>query len=275
MRRALHAFFWTSAFLTAVPVPRATHGRPAHMGWVAFWFPVVGAGLGLVAGGLLAAGTAVGYAPLGAWAAVAALALLTRGLHLDGLADAFDGLWGGATAEERLDIMRRPGVGAFGAAALVIVLSAEGLILWEVAKALEARAASGPVLAGVLVVAASIPAVSRWAVVVSAAASSYARPGGTAAPFFSSWRFRHALVSGVLPLLALALLCGPVGGALMLAPPVAGALAWSALCRRRIGGMTGDTLGAAGELCELAVGLAWLAWLETPGAGFLALLWEA
>jgi len=275
MRRALHAFFWTLAFLTAVPVPRATHVRRPHMGWVAFWFPVVGAGLGLVAGGLLAGGTALGYAPLGAWAAVAALALLTRGLHLDGLADAFDGLWGGATAEERLDIMRRSGVGAFGAAALVMVLSAKGLILWEVARALGARGASAPVLVGVIVVTASIPAVSRWAVVVSATASSYARPGGTAAPFFSSWRFRHALVSGVFPLLALALLCGPSGGALVVALPVAGALAWSALCRSRIGGMTGDTLGAAGELCELAVALAWLAWLESSGAGSLPLLWEA
>ena len=119
MRSALTMF-------TAIPVPGSWHGVPVSPRVIA-WLPPLGGVLGAVAGlpAALVLWRAPGAGLLGAVLAVVVLALLTRGLHLDGLADTADGLGSRAPAERALEIMRRSDIGPFGVVTLVLVLAVD------------------------------------------------------------------------------------------------------------------------------------------------------
>jgi len=226
--------------LTILPVP----GRDAQDLAAALpWFPLVG---GLIGAALYGLVLACGQLP-GGWPAGAALAavlggiILTRGLHLDGLADWADGFGGGRDRESTLRIMKDPSVGAFGTLALVGVLLAK----WAaVARLAESGAA-------VWMVAACV--ISRTAQVDLAVMLPYARAeGGTAAAFVLGARSGHRLAALGL---ALALGLAAVGpwAAAALAAGVILDLAFGLWCCRRVGGVTGDLLGAASELVETAI----------------------
>jgi adenosylcobinamide-GDP ribazoletransferase len=229
------------AFLTVLPVA-ARDGAPGERLGRAL-FPAVGLLLGLAAWGALWLGTLAAGPLFGAVAALAALALLTGGLHLDGLADCADGLLASGGRERRLEIMRDPRLGAFAVTALVLVLLADVALLQRlgVRAALPALVAAG--------------AFSRLAMLAVLVALPYARERGlgraaagrgpldlavgavlTAPAFLLDWR--HAAV-------------GLVGAAA--AAGIVGALAY-----RRIGGATGDVYGAVSEMGQLGVLLAFL-----------------
>ncbi len=236
-----------SGFITAVrtlsvlPVP----GRDAENQASALpWFPVVGCLLGLIVYGVSVLG---GLLPGGPWpegtAAVLVLAgiILTRGLHLDGLSDWADGFWASRDRSRILEIMKDSAIGTFGTLALIIVL----MIKWV---SLSRLITSGQ---AVWIIAAYI--VSRTIQVDLAVSFSYARPdGGTAAGFVDGGRYRHLAISLISAVILLAALCGPTAiAALIPAWLVGRALGmWS---RKRIGGVTGDILGAAGELAETVI----------------------
>ncbi len=228
-------------FLTAVPLPRLGRQTPgrASLGRSVAWFPLVGALLGAVVA-LADAGLRLGL-PHGL--AVALLlgltALLTGGLHWDGLMDACDGLFSGGDAERRLAIMRDSRIGAFGALGLACAL----LIEWNALVALPA-----PGRAGWLVVAF---VVSRWVLAWLLVAFRYARPAGLGTAFGSAGRVELVVASGVAAA-GCALLAGAAGLlALGLGWLLASALAW--LACRRVGGLTGDLYGATAQLVEIAV----------------------
>lgn len=206
-----------------------------------WWFAPVGAGLGAACGIVWSRATLRGGAVLGAALATATDALLSGGLHLDGLADSADGLLAPMARARRLEVMADPAVGAFGATAV-------GLCLLCRCAALASQRPSPSLVAGVW-------ALSRGCMAVGACTLAYARPGGGLASAFLS------RAPAPLPLLATA---GAVAGALVLAPPgrrrgigalgaeSIAALGVLALARRRLGGFTGDVLGAAGVLGETA-----------------------
>ncbi len=209
------------------------------------WFPVVG----LLLGGLLyGLSLATEWFTLGRWpeaSAVAVLiasALLTRGLHLDGLADWADGFWGGMTKEKTLAIMKDSAVGSFGAIALICVLLAK----WVCITRLLADGA------GAWIVAACVG--SRTMQVQLAALNPYARAeGGTAAPYVDEAGMRHALSAIVIAAAMLAALFRPeLIGLLALAVGVSITTLFGLVCRRRIGGVTGDLIGTCSELVETA-----------------------
>ena len=224
-------------FLTRLPLPEVAAGE-GDLRRAAPAFPLVG----LV---VAAAGTALraGAAPLlGQVAATvlgcAAMVMVTGALHEDGLADTVDGFWGGWDRERRLAIMRDSAVGTFGVLGLVGVTGLRVVLLAGLGLADFARAAAcGHVL-------------GRAAMLIAAAWLPPAAPG------------RGAQVSGRPSDLGAAVAAGTVGLTLGLAvrwwAPVvlAAGLAVTAgmvrLCRRRIGGVTGDTLGATCQLVELA-----------------------
>jgi adenosylcobinamide-GDP ribazoletransferase len=205
--------------------------------------PAVGAALGAVLGGVLVGLDAAGVPRLpGAVAVVAAGALLTRGLHLDGLADTADGLGAYRSREQALAIMRRPEVGPFGVAALVLTLLAQAASV----AALPARGWAAA-LAGVVAATAAGRAAATWACRRGVPA---ARPDGLG-----------VLVAGAAGPAALA--AGTAAVALLAVPAVPGrpwqgpvavlaALAVALLLHRhvvrRLGGITGDVLGAAVEV---------------------------
>jgi adenosylcobinamide-GDP ribazoletransferase len=236
MLRPLVAAF---AFLTRLPVWSGPLRDP-DLGRSVTFFPVVGLVLGLVLTGLAALLEGVVAPTLAAVVLVAALAALTGGLHLDGVADVFDALGGGCGDKQRmLDIMRDSRIGAHGAAALVLLLLAK---VYAVAAVLERHD-----LISLLV----FPAVGRWAVTPAIVLHPYARAEGTGRAFNGEARARQ--VVGATVILALVLVAlGP-----RLCIPAAGALAAASLfalwLRRRLGGLTGDVYGASIELAEVVM----------------------
>lgn len=247
---------------SVLPVP--PHARHPAAG-VLRWLPVVGLLLGSLA--YLPAlavwrGAGEGSPLLGAALVVTALALLTRGLHLDGTADLADGLGSGRPAERALAIMRRPDVGAFGVAAvgcvlllqvtaLGSVLAASSVPVGVLAVALATttgrvsvlHAASRPAAAGSslgVLVTGSVAPVVRWgttAVLLLAAAGARAVTGGSAGQVL--WWIAAVVVA----LLVAALLARHAA--------------------RRLDGVNGDVFGASvelsttGTLVVLAAGTAW------------------
>jgi adenosylcobinamide-GDP ribazoletransferase len=212
------------------------------------WFPVVGLAVGAVVGGAWWAAGRLWAPALAAVVAVAVDAVLTGGLHLDGLADSADGLIPPVTRARRFEIMADPRVGVFGAVALVLVL---GLRI----TALSVTPAKVLVLAGLWCGSRTL-----MAVVALAAPSAHA-DGGLAAAF-TGGRTAHRTAASTYGVAAygLALACGLAAlgagsrGLAVVAAEVVAALAvvWGAT--RRLGGYTGDVLGACGVIGE-TVGL--------------------
>src|SRR5690606_10043068 len=119
--------------LTAIPV-RVRRVDRTVAAWAMAAAPLVGVLLTALAGAVLAGALLLGLSPLlAAVLAVGALALLTRGLHLDGLADVADGLGSGAAADRALEVMRRSDIGPFGVVTLVLVVLVQVASLAELA----------------------------------------------------------------------------------------------------------------------------------------------
>lgn len=203
------------------------------------WFPVVGAALGA---GLGAAWWAFGrvFPPLvAAGLVVAADLALTGMLHIDGLVDSADGLLPHLDRDRRLAVMAEPQVGAFGAAAAVIVVVLRFAALSSIVPP--------SILKGVLLIG-GIWIASRSIMALALVHLPYARKSGMAAAFRGS--------RSVAPVLGLAVsfvalvAWHPVAAPAVLGSELAGAGAVLLLAVRRIGGHTGDVLGAAGLLGE-------------------------
>jgi adenosylcobinamide-GDP ribazoletransferase len=230
------------AFLTVLPL-RSWDGAitDADLAASRFAYPLVGGAIGLALALLSEAMTRLGTpGSLAAFLLLAAWVAVSGGLHLDGLADTGDGLFLGGGADRRLAAMRDPHVGSFGASALVLVLLGK-------LTALEVLAGGDRATA---VFAAA--AVSRTILLVSAGLAPYARPEGTGrvlveatTPRDASW----AAVGGV----ALGGIAAGWPGLLAGLAALGIACALTRLAIGRLGGITGDILGAVVELGELAV----------------------
>lgn len=218
----------------AVPPPPS----PATM----TWFPVVGASMGFLLGNAWRSASAH-LSPLAASVlTVGADWAVTGALHLDGLADTADGLLAHAPARTRLEIMAEPQVGSFAAAAIALAMLAR-------ASALASLEPSPGLLA-------SVYCSSRSVMVVASRVLPYARGAGLATAFLPTDRNGDpALIAGVTGAAAAVCLArlstGRQGARGILAGWVASA-GVLALARRRVGGFTGDILGAAGVVCETA-----------------------
>lgn len=226
-------------FLTCLPVSLKTAPDQADWGRSALAYPVIGLLIGLLLAGLQ---QLIGHADplLQAALLTAVWALITGGLHLDGLADSADAWVGGHGDRERtLAIMKDP---RSGPAAVSTVMLA--LLLKFVALAALVKTGAWPVLL-------LAPVLSRSALVMLLLTTAYVRPGGMGSAIAEHLP-RAAAVLALIMVAAGSLLAGKAG-ALALAMAVAAwwVLRW--MMMRRLGGMTGDTLGAAVELTEVAV----------------------
>ncbi|MBI3274407.1 MAG: adenosylcobinamide-GDP ribazoletransferase [Methylocystis sp.] len=210
--------------------------------------PVAGTILGACGGGALLLARLAGVPALPAAAcAIAALVAVTGALHEDGLADVIDGFGGGATQEEKLEIMRDSRLGSYGAAALAL-----SLILRV--TALAAIAERGTLLGVAALIVAG--AVSRTAGLAPIMISAPARADGAghAALRPLGQALRTAIIlAAALSLLPLA--AGASLGQIMLADAGALSAAYlvAKLAERQIGGLTGDVLGAAQQGAEIVV----------------------
>jgi adenosylcobinamide-GDP ribazoletransferase len=229
--------FTAIRFLTVIPLPRRlATGTPGFVGALPY-FPVVGLIVGGLAGGVFYFSSIWITPMVGAALAVALMALLSGGHHLDGLVDTFDGI-GESTPDARLAAMRSVHAGAAGISAAAIVTLVK----------FAALASLGNWLALI-----AVPVLSRGFMVSALYLFPAARPEGMAATFKAGAKPVHFIICNLLALgLAIALL-GPLPG---LAVAVGGwllimGLAW--YLARRFGGLTGDTLGAIGETGEMVL----------------------
>jgi adenosylcobinamide-GDP ribazoletransferase len=227
-------------FLTIIPVPWGRPESPQAVGRSQAYFPLVGLGLGLALVGIdQGLGRVLADAPR-AWLLVLALAVLSGGMHLDGLADSADGLLGahGRTRERRLAIMHDGRVGAYGVVALIAVLS----LKWSAVVSLP-----GDVRAEALLLT---PCLGRATVVVGTTAFPYARRAGLGLPLHQAARGSTLAVAGAIALGAAGALLG-WGGLVIAIVVTATALAIGAWATRRLGGLTGDVYGALVEITEV------------------------
>jgi adenosylcobinamide-GDP ribazoletransferase len=233
-------------FYSRLPVGDRPHERP-ELSRIAMALPFAGLVIGIGPALLLAAASLLGLPKLfAAGLAVAAALAVTGAMAEDALADAADGLFGGSNVERRLEIMRDSRHGTFGVAALCLYL------LLRVA-ALAALAAIQPLTAAAIWLAAMLMA--RSGSLYLTLALPPARPDGLSA---SVGRVTPpAFAMGAIFALILALVLGAPGaglaGFLVAAALAAGtAWGWTWLCRRLVGGQTGDLIGALQALLEIA-----------------------
>lgn len=224
------------ALLSRLPVPNH-RGTGAASAWA---WPLVGAVLGALGATLAAGAQWLGVTPGVTAALVLGLgAMLTGGLHEDGLSDTADGLYGGWTRERRLEIMKDSRVGSYGVLALVLVT----LPRWSALTALLVYGAYGPAL-----IAAGAMSRAPMALVMSllpnARGEGLSHATGRPSPI-------TALTGLALAVAITTVLTG--WGAIPVTFVALGVTLWLALSAlRRIGGQTGDILGATQQLAEVA-----------------------
>lgn len=271
MNRLIHElrlFLLGLQFFTRVPV---TGRLAAWVGWDPAWlhqsarhYPAVGLCVGAFGAVVLWGAAQLWPLPVAVGVSMAATVWLTGGFHEDGLADTCDGLGGSVSRERALTIMKDSRLGSYGALGLVGVLGLKAAALHGLAQAGLPQALLALVWAHAL---------SRAVPVVLLRLLPYAGDPEHAKAKPMAQQVGRAELAGAIVWAGLATL----GVAVWLPQPTAllGALLWlllmAAWCahwfRQRLGGYTGDTLGASQQLTELAAYLGWLAALGGAGAG--------
>lgn len=232
-------FIQAISFLTILPVGHPSLSEEKELARAMAFFPLIGLMIGLI--------LALGYYLLSfflpralvLWLTIGLLALLTRGLHLDGFADTMDGLGSGGPREKVLEVMRDSRIGAFGVMGLILLIGAKYLALDQIPNL------STPFTLILMAV------MGRNAMVLVCFRSPYARSeGGLAKPFVENLRAREVLISSALTFGIAFLLIGVKGIAISLGVGLF-SLGYRYFFIKKLSGVTGDVLGAANELAEL------------------------
>lgn len=219
-----------------VPITPKAWERQAKAVWA---FPLVGLLVGTIAGLAGWLSLTIGLpAPIAAGIALAVLIAITGAMHEDGLADCTDGFWGGSSPARRLEIMKDSHIGAYGTLALLLITGLRwlgyGMIVGQ---------GMGPFIA--------VAALSRGVVPAVMAALPHARGDGLSQSVGRPSR-ETAAISAMIGLLIALFMLG--WGAFPAAFAAAlGAVCVAKLARAKIGGQTGDVLGAVQQISELAI----------------------
>ncbi len=241
-------------FLTILPLPRGLSPDERALGGSIPFFPVVGLLIG-AAVALLDWGLGRIF-PVGVTSVFAVIVMIAASgaLHTDGLADTADGFFSARPREQILAIMKDSRTGPMGVTAVVCVI---------VLKIAFIASVAGPWRWWVLLMT---PLAGRCALLVQMALLPYVRPEGGLAGIFYRNRSRGHALWALAVLLAVGYLSGCMPGLIAGGCAFLAALLFAAYSFGRIGGLTGDTLGAACELTELVPALVASAWLYGGGA---------
>lgn len=237
MKRELRLLFTALTFFTRLPGPAFTF-QEHEFAHAARYFPLIGILVGAVSAGVYFLANRYFPIEIAVLASMAVGLWLTGAFHEDGLADAVDGLGGSWSQERALAIMQDSRLGSYGAIGLFMALFTK----------FEAVVHLPPTTVPVALIAGH--ALSRFGATLVIFTHTYVRPGGKAQPFAARLSAPGLVLAGLFGLLPFGLLEPRMLWALL---PVAVVWLWfTRLLQRRIGGYTGDCLGATQQLCELA-----------------------
>jgi len=248
----LRLFLVALQFLTRMPVPLGAAWQPEWVQQCARHFPGVGLLVGAFGAAVLWAASLLWPPPVAVLLSIAATVWVTGAFHEDGLADTCDGLGGAVGREQALLIMKDSRLGSYGAVGLVLVLALKAAALVALAQ---------PALWPALVALPLSHALSRACAVALLRALPYAGDAAhaKAKPLALGIDGTGLAVAGLWALAALAAAAAVLAPAAVAVAALAAALVTFAVARwlrRRLGGFTGDTLGAAQQFSEVAVYLA-------------------
>lgn len=238
--REIGNFFVGVMFLTRLPVPIGITHVEGRLARSAQYFPLIGVLVGVIAGGVFFLTSQVLPSYLAGGLAVVSGVIVTGALHEDGLADCADGLWGGATRERALEIMRDSRIGTYGGCALIASIGLRSMALFQY------QPEQGLVA---LIVA---HAVSRAMIPPVLVSGRYARTRGLASSVAEGVSFAGAAMA-VLTGLAIALIAGPAAALAAFAAAVSASGIMLMILIRKLGGYTGDGLGAIQQCAEIAI----------------------
>jgi len=232
-------FLQALSFLTILPVDQPSLPEEKGLARSMTFFPLVGLLIGLL---LTVAYLILSFLfskSLALWLTLGCLALLTRGLHLDGFADTVDGFAAGGPKEKILEVMRDSRIGAFGVVGLILLIGAKYLALDQI---------TGPSIPSSLIL---MTVMGRNSIVWVCFRSPYARTGeGLARPFAENLTSREMIVSSASAI-AMGLLVGGLEGVLVFIGIGLFSLAFRLFFLKKLKGITGDILGATNELSEV------------------------
>jgi adenosylcobinamide-GDP ribazoletransferase len=237
-------------FLTICPLPAAVKISESDLGSSQPYFPVVGLLLGVAAAGVDYGLRHILPLPVASTLVVIFLLAVSGALHMDGLADTADGFFSARPRERILEIMRDSRVGPMGVITIVCVLILKVTVLTAVPPAWRWW--------GLLLT----PLAGRCALLTNIAVMPYARPEGGLASIFYQNRSRLQLAWALIVLITAGWIMSGWAGLTASVASFAFSLIFAAYVYRKIGGSTGDTLGAACELTELIPALVCVAWVQ-------------
>jgi adenosylcobinamide-GDP ribazoletransferase len=234
------SFLLAFQFLTILPI-RIKEAPASKLARAPLYFPLIGFFLGAMLVWINSIMSLFNFPQLSAdIILVITLAAITGGIHLDGLADTADAFLSGKSREEMLMIMRDPHIGTMGVLSMTSVLLLKISLLLAMPASLKA--------ASLLLMCV----LSRWSLVLSMFLFPYARSNGKARVFIEGMNAKIFIISTVIACL-LGFLTWQMRGLLVMAVVCAVVFLLGRFILRRIGGITGDTLGAVNELAEVAV----------------------
>lgn len=232
--------FWIALqFLTILPIKIKSEIAEEEYARSLLYFPVVG----MLIGSVLAGTTLLsGFLPnlvVGVLIIITSV-FITGGIHLDGFADTCDGFYGPRSKEQILEIMRDSRVGTMGAVGIFCLLFLKFTLIVSIPR---------EILWKLLIVMAVF---ARWSQVLACSTSDYARREGKARCFMEH-DSRKELLAGSLFTAALSFAWMKLAGGILLVVSLLPVLLFITYIKRKIGGMTGDTIGAVSEIAEVAV----------------------
>lgn len=250
----LNRYFVAQMFMTRLPVPPGIRWSEQELASSTAYFPATGLIIGLLAASAWVLGYFGWSAAIAALFAVTVSVLATGAFHEDGLADSADGIGGAFEIEKKLAIMRDSRIGTYGSMALILATLGKVLAISQIPAAVVA-----PSLIGAHVIA-------RWTSVALIYNNEYVRESGTGKPFAAAVTMRHVVAASSFTLIATLLCFGY--RSIYIIFPVLGAV-WFAqwYSRRKLGGITGDVLGACNSLIELLIYLLMASHLSVQWAG--------
>ncbi|MDO9530449.1 MAG: adenosylcobinamide-GDP ribazoletransferase [Syntrophales bacterium] len=235
----MKGFLAALQFLTIIRVSRDPDITGEDLGRSMSYYPVVGFLIGLTLVAVRAVFSLFLPLPVVDILVIAALVILSGALHLDGFADTVDGLAGGRDREKTLAIMRDNKIGSFAVVGLILLLILKVSALMEVPAEIKNSA---------LLI---MPVLGRWSTVQLASGFSYARSGNGTALVFTRFAGRKEYVISTLITAVILIGLFQLRGLVIMLLIAAITLLLGLFFKRRIGGVTGDIMGAANEINEV------------------------